>query len=90
MKRWRKKNPHKVAATNRRRRYGLSQEEFIAMLVKQGGHCALCVGPAVCVDHSHITGKVRGLLCFPCNLGLGYFERMVERVGAIEDYLKGV
>ena len=71
------------------KRYGLSPKEFLEMLDKQGGHCALCDGPAVCVDHNHTTGKVRGLLCVPCNLGLGYLTRMVERIGLIEDYLKG-
>jgi hypothetical protein len=60
-------------------RYGISAEDYEAMLVRQGGVCAMCgmeyhTGRLLCVDHDHATGKVRGLLCIRCNAGLGYIE----------------
>jgi hypothetical protein len=62
-------------------KYGMKPEEFLAMCVAQNGGCAICGESAVsarngrakylCVDHCHETGKVRGLLCGPCNLAIG-------------------
>jgi len=58
-----------------RYKYGISLEEYEAMLAKQDGACAVCVsipdGRDLCVDHDHLTGKVRGLLCDLCNRMLG-------------------
>lgn len=61
-----------------KRKYGLSLEDIDRMLVKQDFVCALCRRPFKTkphVDHSHKTGKVRGLLCRVCNLGVGWVER---------------
>lgn len=45
------------------------------MLAEQGGLCAICkTAPAADVDHDHVTGAVRALLCFNCNGGLGQFK----------------
>jgi hypothetical protein len=45
------------------------------MLLTQGGICAICKGaPAARVDHDHVTGAVRALLCFNCIGGLGQFK----------------
>ena len=58
-----------------RRRYGITAEEADAMLEEQGGVCAICrAAPAAHVDHDHSTGRVRALLCFNCNGGLGQFR----------------
>jgi hypothetical protein len=58
-----------------KRRYGITATEADEMLLAQGGVCAVCkVAPAVHVDHDHVTGAVRALLCFNCNGGLGQFK----------------
>ncbi len=60
----------------RARSYGLSLQDYRAMLERQGKVCGICKTPGkpLCVDHSHATGKVRGLLCRDCNLGLGNYK----------------
>lgn len=65
-------------------KYGMTQEHYHQMLDAQGGVCRICGAPPptggtaprsrtrLCVDHDHITGKVRGLLCERCNYALGH------------------
>ncbi len=57
-------------------RYGITPEDYDAMLVAQGGHCALCDRTPsdhrrLNIDHDHETGAVRGLLCDPHNRAIG-------------------
>ncbi|MGE7153114.1 endonuclease VII domain-containing protein [Methylorubrum rhodesianum] len=78
LSRWRRSNPEKAAAVDRRkrlRRYGLTEADRAQMETAQGGRCLLCGsdGPLV-IDHCHATGRVRGLLCTPCNNFLGWVE----------------
>lgn len=79
LSRWRKANPDKAAANDRRKHlmanYGLTEQEVEAMRVAQGGRCLICLTQGVLViDHCHRTGRVRGLLCTPCNNALGHVE----------------
>jgi hypothetical protein len=56
-----------------KRKYGLTLEQFDAMLAQQSGLCAICGDrPAAHVDHDHENGRVRALLCFNCNGALGH------------------
>ena len=72
-----------------KRRYGISEAEFDAIKAKQGGLCAVCQeAQADHVDHDHVTGKVRGILCFNCNGGLGQFKDRIDRLEQAIDYLK--
>lgn len=79
-----------------RRKYGLSLEEYGDILAAQGGRC----GNPGCrtkapggrynqwhVDHDHVTGDVRGLLCNACNLALGQLGDDPERIEGLRDYL---
>jgi hypothetical protein len=66
-----------MQAANRRKLYGLTPEDFAALLAQQHNACGICERPFTrqpCVDHCHITGLVRGLLCGGCNLALGHLE----------------
>ena len=76
-----KQNPEKVKIWNRRallkKRYGITPETYDSMLATQNGVCAICgtlpgSGPREClnVDHDHLSGKVRALLCQRCNSGI--------------------
>lgn len=76
-------------------KYGITPEQYDEMLVAQGGCCALCgssdpqaVFDRFHIDHSHETGRVRGLLCAKCNLGLGSLGDTVESLQRAIDYIK--
>src|SRR5262245_33117176 len=65
-------------------KYGLTIEGYDRMEREQGGVCRICGrktqrGKYLCVDHCHLRLKVRGLLCHPCNTGLGNFDDDSER-----------
>jgi len=52
------------------REHGLTEAQYQAMLRRQKGLCDICAKPLPAhphVDHDHKAGRVRGLLCFPCN-----------------------
>ena len=54
--------------------YRISLDDYHAMRMRQNSVCAICKrsGRALCVDHCHACGKVRGLLCGKCNSVLGF------------------
>jgi hypothetical protein len=64
-----------------KRRYGLTEDDVNQLIAQQGGVCAVCrTGKPQHVDHCHRTGKVRGVLCFNCNGGLGQFKDDIDRL----------
>lgn len=82
-----------------RNRYGITVEQVDAMVKAQGGKCATCASmlgapdtkgksTRVCVDHDHVTRKVRGLLCDPCNKGIGHFGDNPALLRAAAAYLE--
>ena len=74
--------------------YGLTIEQYENMVKDQKGLCLICERHAsACrqrlnVDHDHITGKIRGLLCGPCNAALGIFQDDVENLKRAVAYLE--
>lgn len=104
---WRKKHPDKAIAAvikhrtkNRDRfeaarimyEYGITFQEYDALLTKQNGTCAICrlpcaTGRKLCIDHDHKTGKVRGLLCRTCNSGIGLLKEDIDTLKRAVQYL---
>lgn len=63
-------------AETRERKYGFTSEHIQQILDSQGGVCAICgeTPNPFRLDHDHITGRPRGILCNHCNTGLGFFR----------------
>ncbi len=77
--------------------YRCTPEAYQAMLEAQEGKCAICrTAPKarfrgrlkqLSVDHDHVTGQIRALLCNGCNAGLGYFANNPFTLIAAAQYL---
>lgn len=69
-------------------RYGIESEVADRLVNEQGLFCPLCqVQIPEHIDHDHVTGRVRGVLCFNCNGGLGRFEDDVGKLRRAMEYL---
>lgn len=78
-------------ASTIKRVYGLTIEAYNTMCEAQGNACALCCKPFVKkphIDHDHETGVVRGILCGPCNTGIGKLGDTVESLERAVAYLR--
>lgn len=78
--------------TSRLKKYGITQEQFEELEVRQKGACAVCHQSMaglrnLHIDHDHVTGQVRGLLCSQCNTALGKFRDSPEVLIAAAKYL---
>lgn len=82
-----------------RQKYGITIEQYDEMLASQNGVCSICGGTTAVdkwqsglrnlqVDHCHDTGRVRGLLCFHCNTGIGHFRDNTELLLKAIKYLE--
>jgi hypothetical protein len=99
--RWKSENPAKWNAVQFRhmlKRYGITVDDYYAILDRQEGRCAICrtdtpkmrkgCRQAFVIDHDHATGQVRGLLCMNCNSGIGNLSDSIERVASALEYLR--
>jgi len=77
------------------REFGITLNKYLSMCEAQKSKCAICKlipkgkSKVLFVDHNHKTGKIRGLLCYKCNMGLGYFKDSVDSLKRASDYLCG-
>lgn len=87
-----KRERRKRTGADRRYSYGLSPEQYKAMVEAQGGRCAICghlpTDGMLRVDHCHTAGEIRGLLCRHCNLALGNMRDDVSRLRRAIAYLE--
>jgi hypothetical protein len=68
--------------------YGITLTTYRRMKEAQDGRCAICGSTGeLYVDHSHMNGRVRGLLCVRCNNGLGQFRDSVEVLHKAAEYV---
>lgn len=86
--------------TRLRTKYGLEKDDYELLIVQQNGCCAICKLTekekdgqhgeplSLSVDHDHVTGSVRGLLCRQCNIGIGRLKESVEILQNAINYLK--
>lgn len=91
------KNKEEIIARHICRKRNISVEQYRNMFIQQDNKCAICKQfetrlnvkktevLKLCVDHDPKTGKVRSLLCYSCNLGLGLFK---EDIMLVEQALK--
>lgn len=75
------------------REFGIDINFYNQLLTRQRGACAVCETVFTDdnfpqVDHDHSTGKVRGLLCRTCNMGLGMFKDNINKLEQATNYLK--
>lgn len=90
-KKWRQsaKNKERLYRNRLKTRYNLTPEQLEEMKLDQNSVCAICSLPPRDwhIDHDHDTNLVRGLLCGPCNMGLGLFKDNKETLLKAIEYL---
>ena len=94
-------NPDYFKDKDLKKLYGVTLDWYKEQYAKQGGVCAICSKPettvihgkqvSLAVDHCHDTGKVRGLLCVPCNRGIGMLQHnrdlLQKAIAYLETYV---
>lgn len=95
---WRDNNKEKSALINKnsnlKRKYNITLKEYDLLLINSNHSCEICgkheseQKKSLHVDHSHITGRVRGILCSNCNTALGKFREDKDILLKAINYLK--
>lgn len=94
-RRFLEKNPNYWRRQKMLRNYGITLEQYDAMLALQGGGCACCGTSEngekpLFIDHDHATGAIRGILCHDCNAGIGALGDSIDGVRRALSYLERV
>lgn len=99
-KQWAKDNPEKVMSKGLKRRYNITLQYYNELFEKQKGVCKICGKPEIAidkvsknvknlsVDHNHVNGAIRGLLCGKCNVALGLLNDNISLLESAMQYLK--
>ena len=94
------RNPIEQKRAHLKRTFNLTRDEYDAMRQAQNGVCASCDRPEtrtdlrngdaldLAVDHDHVTGQVRALLCNSCNIALGLLQDDPERIEQLLRYIQ--
>jgi hypothetical protein len=95
---WYGKNRKKLIPERRnynlKKKYGIDLKFYNYLFKQQQSKCAICGtdNPGwremFSVDHNHLTGEIRGLLCNNCNAGLGYFQENIIFLQSAINYIK--
>jgi hypothetical protein len=95
---WRNNNRDKIKSYSRinglKNKFNITLDQYNEIFNKQNGCCMICEKPqsefpkALCVDHNHQTGKIRGLLCDKCNKGIGFLNDDINILLNAIQYLK--
>ena len=94
-KRYAAKNPGRHYKT----KFGITNNDKLELFRQQGCKCAACgtskhehprhsTDSGWVVDHDHATGRIRGIICWRCNLALGYARDSVSNLRGMADYLE--
>ncbi|MCK5612564.1 endonuclease VII domain-containing protein [Candidatus Pacearchaeota archaeon] len=96
-RRYNARNPQVMRQINLKKKYGIVIEEYNIMFESQGGVCLICGCSEtvkrndkiknLAVDHNHVTGKVRGLLCQKCNQALGLLGENPVVIKSLLEYI---
>lgn len=84
---WLRENKHRQNIHRRSRMYGISPDGLKALIEVQNSKCLICkkTTKVLCIDHCHLTGLVRGLLCTQCNTGIAMFR---DDIGLLEEAIE--
>jgi len=95
-KKWFRENKAKRRDQTRQKKYGVSAKEIEFTFGSQGRQCAICGADEPGgrfnqwnVDHNHLTGRFRGVVCYRCNQLLGYARDSIEILKKAIAYLQG-
>ena len=90
-RRYNEKNPSQKRDLSLKKRYGISLDDFNALVRSQGECCALCLEPLgddMVIDHDHKTQRIRGVLHNNCNTGIGLFREDPKRLECALRYVR--
>ena len=88
---WNSRNKEKIAKTAAKYRYGISDIEYDSLMTVES--CQVCgvsfteTSAKRAIDHCHDTGRVRGMICYTCNIGLGHFKDDIDILQKAIEYL---
>lgn len=93
---WKAKNPLKNKNSKLKSKYGITLDAYYSKLKSQNNCCAICKttqpdtksNEFFYVDHNHLNGQIRGLLCYRCNIALGMLKDSIEAASRLVEYLK--